>query len=44
MYAQTCHPYDDITIPLDCRGKAETKNGVRIGVRAAYEDMGFPTE
>jgi hypothetical protein len=44
MYAQTCDPGDDVTIPLDCRGKTETKNGVRTGVRAAYEDMGFPTE
>ena len=44
LYAQTCDPQDDVTIPLDCRGKAVTKNGVRAGVREAYEDMGFPTE
>ena len=44
MYAQACDPQDDVTIPLDCRGKADTKNGVRTGVRAAYEDMGFPTK
>ena len=43
QYDQICEPHDNVTIPLDCRGKADTKNGVRIGVRAAFEDMGFPT-
>ncbi len=42
MYAQTCEAQDNVTIPLDCRGKTDTKNGVRAGVRTAYEDMGFP--
>ena len=32
MYAQTCDPRDDIVIPLDCRGKADTKQGMRAGV------------
>ena len=44
MYAQTCDPRDDIVLPLDCRGKAETKNGMRAGVRLGYKAMGYPTE
>jgi hypothetical protein len=43
LFDKTCGPHDDVTMPLDCRGKANAKNGVRTGVRAAFEDMGFPT-
>jgi hypothetical protein len=44
MFGQACDTNDDIVMPLDCRGKAETKNGVRTGVRAAYKDMGLPAK
>ena len=44
MYAQACDPRDDVALPLDCRGKTETKNGMRAGVRLGYEALGFPTE
>jgi len=44
MYAQTCNSRDDIAVPLDCRGRADTKSGMRAGVRGAYKSMGFPTD
>jgi hypothetical protein len=44
MYAQTCNSRDNIAVPLDCRGKADTKSGMRAGVRGAYESLGFPTD
>jgi hypothetical protein len=44
MYNKTCDPKDDIVMPLDCRGKADTKSGMRVGVRAAFQSMGLPTK
>jgi hypothetical protein len=41
---KTCDPHDDIVVPLDCRGKTETKSGMRAGVRVAYESLAFPTK
>ena len=43
LFDQTCSMHDDVTVPLDCRGKADTKSGLRTGVRAAFGDLGFPT-
>jgi hypothetical protein len=44
LYGEPCDPRDDIALPLDCRGKADTKSGIRAGVKAGYQAMGFPTK
>jgi len=44
MYGETCNPKDDISIPLDCRGQPDTKNGISLGVRTAYKSLGLPSE
>lgn len=44
MHGETCDPKDDINIPLDCRGQPDTKNGISVGVRTAYQSLGLPLE
>ena len=44
LYGETCNPKDDFSMPLKCRGLAETKRGIHNGVRITYQMLGFPAQ
>jgi hypothetical protein len=44
LYGETCNPKDDFSMPLKCRGLAETKLGIHNGVRTTYRTLGFAAQ
>lgn len=44
LYGEACDPKDDFSMPLKCRGLAETKLGIHSGVRITYQMLGFPVQ
>jgi hypothetical protein len=44
MYGKPCKPTDDVIMPLDCRGREDTKSGIRVGVKTAYRSLGLPVQ
>jgi hypothetical protein len=42
LFGEACSPGDDFSMPLKCRGLAETKLGIYQGVRTTYRMLGFP--
>lgn len=39
MHGIQCKPENDIIMPIECRGKAETERGVKAGSKAVYDAM-----
>ena len=39
-----CKPENDIVIPERCRGKAETKRGIKAGAKAVYDTLNLDTD
>ena len=44
LYGEACNPKDEFSMPLKCRGLAETKLGIHSGVRLTYRMLGFPVQ
>jgi hypothetical protein len=42
LYGQICNPKDDFSMPLKCRGLADTRRGMHNGVKVTYRMLGFP--
>ena len=39
-----CKPENDIVVPERCRGKAETKRGIKAGAKAVYDTLNLDTD
>ena len=43
MHEIPCKPENDIILPARCRGKAETKRGIKAGAKAVYDALNLNT-